>query len=104
MGLQPNNIIKVCLGIRKDEESGKLYQVVYTKVFMYNNQRSTTRLAKSIQEDTAYTLNAGRSMNVEYSTDKVHEYVIEPTVFTPSTENISDLPFDNSENNSVAPW
>ena len=109
LGLQPNNVIKVCLGIRRDENTGRLYQVVYTKVFMHNNQSSTKRLAKSIQEDAAYTLNAGRSINVEYSTDKVHEYVVEPTTFTTTSDTttnnaVDDLPFGPADDNTVAPW
>ncbi len=109
LGLQPNNKIKVCLGVRTDSNSGKMYQSVYTRKFISNAATNYNSLEKLLQQDITYAQSHGKTLNTEYSSDFVHEYTIIPTTFTPSdnvvssgTENSDDLPFGSSADD--APW
>lgn len=106
---QPTNIIKVCLGVRTDINSGKLYQTVYTKMFIPNNVVNYKGLERELQRDLTYYQSSGKTPNTEYSSEKVHEYTVTPTTFeenqTVGSEELtsdSELPFGDT--NSYAPW
>lgn len=103
LGYQPNNKIKVCLGVRTDANTGKMFQSVYTKKFMSNASTNYNSLDKLLQADIAYASSNSKVLNTEYSAEAVHEYSVTPTVFTQSnTESSNEMPFDDSEN--FNPW
>lgn len=97
LGYQPNNMVKVCLGVRADANTGNLYQSVYTKVFLSNGSRKPyNRLVKAIQADITYAESNGKAMNTEYSTEEIHEYSVKPTEIAPTEAQMpqtDDLPF-----------
>ena len=46
----------------------------------------------------------GRVLNTEYEATPIHEYKVEPTVFTPTESTISvDTPFETT-GESTSPW
>ena len=105
LGFQPTNKIKVCLGVRTDA-NGRLFQSVYTKKFISNAATSYSSLDKALQDDIAYATTHNKTLNTEYSANKVHEYVVTPTTFNENQETISDsdeMPFSDDANTS-APW
>ena len=105
LGFQPNNKIKVCLGVRTDMNSGKLFQSVYTKKFMSNASTNYNSLDKALQADIAYASEHGKTLNTEYSAEVVHEYSVTPTTFSAPSEVTpsSDMPFDSTDDSS-SPW
>lgn len=105
LGFQPHNKIKVCLGVRTDANTGKLFQAVYTKKFMSNAATNYSSLDKEFQANASYAASNGLTINTEYSSEAVHEYSVTPTTFTTNIQNLaSDLPFDVPVNNEYAPW
>ena len=97
LGLQPNNKVKVCLGVRTDASSGRLYQSVYTKRFISNATTNYNSLDKLLQQDIAYAQDHNKVLSTEYSAETVHEYSVTPTTFSaPSAEAApsGDMPFD----------
>ena len=105
LGFQPNNKIKVCLGVRTDMNSGKLFQSVYTKKFMSNASTNYNSLDKALQADIAYASEHNKTLNTEYSAKAVHEYSVTPTTFSAPSESASssDMPFDSTDDSS-SPW
>lgn len=105
LGFQPNNKIKVCLGVRTDMNSGKLFQSVYTKKFMSNASTNYNSLDKALQADIAYASEHGKTLNTEYSAEAVHEYSVTPTTFSAPSEAApsGDMPFDSTDDSS-SPW
>lgn len=104
LGYQPNNKIKVCLGVRSDMNTGRQYQTVYTKRFMSINTKVFNALKKELNADTMYAQQNGRTLNTEYSAERVHEYSVEPTTFTPNPDAIVEkaveenpFAFDNED-------
>lgn len=105
LGLQPNNKVKVCLGVRTDANSGRLYQSVYTKKFISNAATNYNSLDKLFQQDIAYAQAHGKTLSTEYSAENVHEYSVTPTTFpTPSEVMSSDMPFDSPSEDGTNPW
>lgn len=106
LGFQPNNKIKVCLGVRTDANSGKLFQSVYTKKFMSNASTNYNRLDKMLQADAEYAAKNNKVLNTEYSAEAVHEYSVTPTNFSTIPENApsSDMPFDSPSENTTDPF
>lgn len=104
LGFQPTNKIKVCLGVRTDE-NGRLFQSVYTKKFISNAATSYSSLDKALQDDIAYATTHNKTLNTEYSAKKVHEYSVTPTSFSAPAEAApsSDMPFDSTDDSS-SPW
>lgn len=98
IGLQPNNPIRVCLGVRTGED-GKQYQTVYTKEFASIRSKNFNRIEKSINADIKYAMDNGRSMDTEYAITPVREYVVTPTTFQQDTAG--DMPFDADNSD---PW
>lgn len=107
LGFQPTNKVKVLLGVRTDAESGKLYQAVYTRKFLRNSSNNLSSLDKEIQEMVKNAAENGRVLTTEYQVVPVHEYVVEPTTFTPApTEDAApsgDMPFDGDAG-AGSPW
>lgn len=105
LGFQPNNKIKVCLGVRTDMNSGKLFQSVYTKKFISNASTNYNSLDKALQADIAYASEHSKTLNTEYSAKAVHEYSVTPTTFSAPSESASssDMPFDSTDDSS-SPW
>lgn len=98
LGFQPTNKIKVCLGVRTDANSGKLFQSVYTKKFMSNASTNYNSLDKMLQADASYAAENNKVLNTEYSAETVHEYSVTPTNFSaaPEAAPSGDMPFDDS--------
>lgn len=105
LGLQPTNKVKVCLGVRTDANSGRMFQSVYTKRFLSNAATNYSSLDKLLQSDIAYAANNGKVLSTEYSAEAVHEYTVTPTTFTPSANEApsEEMPFDTS-NDAGDPW
>lgn len=104
LGFQPTNKVKVLLGVRTDAESGKLYQVVYTKKFLSNAATNYSSLDKEIQEMVANAVANGRTITTEYDVVPVHEYVVAPTQFAaPEAAPSGDMPFD-APAEGPSPW
>lgn len=104
LGFQPTNKVKALLGVRTDAESGKMYQVVYTRKFLSNAATNYSSLDKEIQEMIANAVANGRTLSTEYDVKPVHEYVVTPTQFVASeTTSNNDMPFDVPSEGS-SPW
>mgnify|MGYP007108754309 FL=1 len=106
LGFQPNNKVKVCLGVRTDPDSGKLFQSVYTKKFMSNASTNYNKLDKMLQADAAYAQEHNKVLSTEYSAETVHEYSVTPTTFTPTADVApsGDMPFDAPTADAGNPW
>lgn len=106
LGFQPNNKVKVCLGVRTDPNSGKLFQSVYTKKFMSNASTNYNSLDKLLQADAAYAQEHNKVLSTEYSAETVHEYSVTPTTFTPTADAApsGDMPFDAPTADAGNPW
>lgn len=106
LGFQPTNKVKVCLGVRTDAGSGRLFQSVYTKKFMSNASTNYNSLDKLLQSDAAYASDHNKVLNTEYSAEAVHEYSVTPTTFAPSADTASsgDMPFDAPSADAGDPW
>ena len=106
LGFQPNNKVKVCLGVRTDANSGKLFQSVYTKKFISNAATNYSSLDKMLQADASYAAENNKVLNTEYSAETVHEYSVTPTTFSAAPENApsGDMPFDGPSEDATDPF
>lgn len=106
LGFQPTNKIKVCLGVRTDANSGKLFQSVYTKKFISNAATNYSSLDKMLQEDISYAAENNKVLNTEYSAETVHEYSVTPTNFSaaPEAAPSDDMPFDSPSEDATYPF
>lgn len=106
LGFQPTNKVKVCLGVRTDANSGRLFQSVYTKKFMSNASTNYNSLDKLLQADAAYASEHNKVLSTEYSAEAVHEYSVTPTTFAPSADATpsGDMPFDAPSADAGDPW
>lgn len=106
LGFQPNNKVKVCLGVRTDANSGKLFQSVYTKKFMSNASTNYNSLDKMLQADASYAAENNKVLNTEYSAETVHEYSVTPTNFSaaPEAAPSGDMPFDIPSEDATNPF
>lgn len=104
IGYQPDNKVKVCLGVRNNAD-GKLYQTVYSKVFIKNSSSNYNQLDKMLNQDIDYATSHGKAMNTEYASFNVEEYKVAPTDLSSKPQNDIDegLPFDMSAPSS-SPW
>lgn len=106
LGFQPNNKVKVCLGVRTDANSGKLFQSVYTKKFISNAATNYSSLDKMLQADASYAAENNKVLNTEYSAETVHEYSVTPTNFSaaPEAAPSGDMPFDGPSEDATDPF
>lgn len=104
IGYQPDNKVKVCLGVRSNID-GKLYQTVYPKVFIKNSSTNYNQLDKALNQDIDYATTHGKTLTTEYASFNVEEYKVTPTDLSSQPQNDIDdgLPFDMSSSSS-SPW
>lgn len=81
---QPNNNVKVAVGIRTTED-GKQYATVYNRMFLNNGAGKYTRLGNNIADAQS----SGAFSNVQFDTEELHEYKVEATP-------LEEKPFDPS--------
>lgn len=96
VAMQPENTVKVCYGIKTNDD-GRMFQTVYSRMFLKNFSKDYSRLAKNIEE--AQT--AGAFSNCEFDTMEFREYKVESTDL--STPKETESPFTGSESNDI-PW
>lgn len=101
--VNPDYKVKVMLGIRTTDE-GKMYQNVYTKVFLKNNISSHKAFQKEIDNMVQNANNSGRALSTMYESCYVHEYVQKPTTFDETIVNNSNEPPIDSESFTACPW
>ena len=87
--LQPNNRVKVLFGVRTVED--KMYQAVYTQMFLKNSITDYSRLDKDLQERKA----AGAYHTTEFTVGALKEYTVEATDFS---KEIGEVPADSPWN------
>lgn len=92
INIQPNNKVKVCFGVRKNDE-GRMFQTVYTRMFLKNVITDYSKLDKDIRTTQAN----GALSTTEFSCDDLHEYTVESTDF--NEQPAGDMPFGGS-----TPW
>ena len=95
IGYQPNNKVKVLFGIKTTDEN-KLYQTVYTRMFLKNNITDYSKLDKSVKE----TQEAGALSSSEFDCTELHEYVVDNTNFTQGVG--AEMPFPPAP--ASTPW
>ena len=88
---QPNNKVKVLFGVRTTDDN-KMYQTVFTDMFLKNSNSDYTKLAKAVQERK----DAGAYSTTDFEVCDLKEYVVKPTEIaeTPSVVE-DDLPIGN---------
>lgn len=88
---QPNNKVKVLFGVRTTDDN-KMYQTVFTDIFLKNSNSDYTKLAKAVQERK----DAGAYSTTDFEVCDLKEYVVKPTEIaeTPSVVE-DDLPMGN---------
>ena len=88
---QPNNKVKVLFGVRTTDDN-KMYQTVFTDMFLKNSNSDYTKLAKAVQERK----DAGAYSTTDFDVCDLKEYVVKPTEIaeTPSVVE-DDLPMGN---------
>ena len=88
---QPNNKVKVLFGVRTTDDN-KMYQTVFTDMFLKNSNSDYTKLAKTVQERK----DAGAYSTTDFEVCDLKEYVVKPTEIaeTPSAVE-DDLPMGN---------
>jgi hypothetical protein len=89
---QPNNNVKVAIGIRTTDD-GKQYHVIYNRMFLNNGATKYDRLGRNISS----TQSTGAFSNVQFDTEELHEYKVEATPLESTADNntfdpTSDLP------------
>ena len=88
---QPNNKVKVLFGVRTTDDN-KMYQTVFTDMFLKNSNSDYTKLAKAVQERK----DAGAYSTTDFEVCDLKEYVVKHTEIaeTPSVVE-DDLPMGN---------
>lgn len=85
--LQPENRVKVMLGIKTDD-TGKIYQATFNEYVMRAGSKDYTKLAKTLEERK----NLGAYPTTVFETVDAHEYTIQPTDLSkPKTDDT--IPF-----------
>lgn len=79
--LQPKNMVKAMFGVRTTDDN-KEYQAVYTQMFLKNSITDYSRLDKDLQSRKE----AGAYPTTEFSIAPLHEYKVEATNFSQTTE------------------
>lgn len=92
-------IVKGAVGIRTvDNENGtRQYQAVFTRKFAKNAVTDYSKIDAAITEFQ----NAGGAPGTEFSTQPLHENVVEATTFTPAADND---PFEAVTAPALTPW
>lgn len=88
---QPNNKVKALFGVRTTDDN-KMYQTVFTDMFLKNSINDYTKLAKVIQERK----DAGAYATTEFEVCDFKPYVVKPTEITNTSSMVDDdLPMGN---------
>ena len=88
---QPNNKVKVLFGVRTTDDN-KMYQTVFTDMFLKNSNSDYTKLAKTVQERK----DAGAYSTTDFEVCDLKEYVVKPTEITETPSVVEDdLPMGN---------
>ena len=87
---QPNNKVRVLFGVRTTADN-KMYQSVFTELFLKNSNTDYTKLAKVVKERKE----AGAYATTEFEVCDLKEYVVKPTELPASTPVDDDLPMGN---------
>lgn len=88
---QPNNKVKVLFGVRTTDDN-KMYQTVFTDMFLKNSNSDYTKLAKAVQERK----DAGAYSTTDFEVCDLKEYVVKPTEITETPSVVEDdLPMGN---------
>ena len=87
---QPNNKVRVLFGIRTTDDN-KMYQSVFTELFLKNSNTDYTKLAKVVKERKE----AGAYATTEFEVCDLKEYVVKPTELPASAPVDDDLPMSN---------
>lgn len=88
---QPNNKVKVLFGVRTTDDN-KMYQTVFTDMFLKNSNSDYTKLAKTVQERK----DAGAYSTTDFEVCDLKEYVVKPTEIAESPSVVvDDLPMGN---------
>lgn len=95
VAMQPENTVKVCYGIKTNDD-GRMFQTVYSRMFLKNFSKDYSRLTKHIADTQA----AGAFSNCEFDTMEFREYRVESTDL--STPKESESPF--TEATDDIPW
>ena len=74
LSYQPNNKVKVCFGVKTDEE-GKQFQTAFNRGFLKNNVSNYSKLDEAIQD----AKNRGAFKDTEFSIEDLHPYDVEAT-------------------------
>lgn len=94
VALQPNNRIKVMLGVRTTDDN-KQYQAVYTKKFLKNLVTDYSKLDEDLQSRKT----AGAYPSTEFSATPIKEYVVNSTDFAAQND-----PLGANEATGWTPW
>lgn len=87
---QPNNKVKVLFGVRTTDDN-KMYQTVFTDMFLKNSNSDYTKLAKAVQERK----DAGAYSTTDFEVCDLKEYVVKPTEIAETPSVVDDLPVGN---------
>lgn len=87
---QPNNKVRVLFGVRTTDDN-KMYQSVFTELFLKNSNTDYTKLAKTVNERKE----AGAYATTEFEICDLKEYVVKPTELPASAPVDDDLPMGN---------
>ena len=88
---QPNNKVKVLFGVRTTDDN-KMYQTVFTDMFLKNSNSDYTKLAKAVQERK----DAGAYSTTDFDVCDLKEYVVKPTEIAEAPSVVEDdLPLGN---------
>lgn len=95
IALQPNNRVKVMLGVKTADDNNQ-YQAVYTKKFLKNVINDYSKLDEHLQASK----NAGAYQSTEFSATPIKEYTVESTDFSAPQND----PLGVSTAPANAPW
>ncbi len=73
---QPNNLVKMGVGIKTTDDN-KEYQTIFTRMFVKNNMKDYSKLAKAIEDAQTN----GGYKNTVFATTELKEYVVDATTF-----------------------
>lgn len=100
LAYQPDNKMKVLFTIRVDQNTGKMYQDIFTDMVLSANSNNYNRLAKEVDGILARALEAGRTVNTIYEVSDLHYYEVEASQVAENTEEAPAAPAATEDN----PW
>lgn len=101
IALQPHNKVKLLYGIRTNDE-GKQYTAIPTRDGFILRANASAKSISYLDTQIKRAKDAGAYSNVEFSTEPLHEYKVEPTDFGNAQNAANDDPFGMSDDKM--PW